>query len=218
MRPGNDTQDYVCSISPEEFEKFCMKILIEYAKQANLPDFVIEHDVKMDSPDGIYQIDIYASCSVLGTTIKILCQCKQYKEKVKREKVQILEEKLRSLGMNKGILLSTSGFQKGAIQYAKNHGIALIQVFDHSCEPVAHSGGPNASTDDDDPFMWLEKNWPKYRAICWDDNKRDGVVLYPTKEMIIPLYEEQLRRVNEQYGLHISIDFDSLEDTREDIC
>lgn len=35
---------------------------------------------------------------------------------------------VQSLGAQKGILISTSNFQSGAIEYAKTHGIALIQM------------------------------------------------------------------------------------------
>ena len=35
---------------------------------------------------------------------------------------------LRAIGAQKGIVVSTSNFQSGAIDYAKAHGIALIQM------------------------------------------------------------------------------------------
>ena len=145
-----DTQDYVCSISPTEFEEFCLELLKIYATEENLKDFTIEHNVKQEAPDGTYQLDIIASFTALDVQLKILCECKQYTSQVKRERVEILEGRLKSLGMHKGILLSTSGFQSGAIQYAKSHGIALIQVFDHSCQKYSHNGGPKA--EDDTPW------------------------------------------------------------------
>ena len=37
-------------------------------------------------------------------------------------------DKIRATGAQKGILISTSGFQSGAIKYASEHGIALIQI------------------------------------------------------------------------------------------
>jgi restriction system protein len=43
-------------------------------------------------------------------------------------KVQVLYDKIRAIGANKGILILTSNFQIGAIKYAKEHGIALIQI------------------------------------------------------------------------------------------
>jgi hypothetical protein len=46
----------------------------------------------------------------------------------KRETVQVLNDRVRSTGAQKGLLFSTSNFQKRALEYAKKHGIALIQV------------------------------------------------------------------------------------------
>jgi restriction system protein len=40
----------------------------------------------------------------------------------------VLEAKLRDVAAHKGMLFSTSGFQKGALQYATAHGIATIAV------------------------------------------------------------------------------------------
>lgn len=189
-----DTSDYVCSMSSEEFEVYCMDILKAYAKENNLEDFLIEHNVKKKSHDGTYQIDVYALFTALNVSIKVLCECKQYKNKVKRELVQILDKKLESLGMNKGILMSTSGFQKGAIQYAKEHGIALIQVFDHSCEQYSCSGGPDAVCNPAiDPFEYARIHWPKYKAVYFSDEGESPVAIYPTKEMIEPIFSEMNR-------------------------
>ena len=111
-----DSQNYVCSISPTEFEVFCMELLRNYAAEDHLKDFKIEHNVKQEAQDGTYQLDVFASFTALDIELKILCECKQYTSPVKRERIELLEGRLKSLGMHKGILLSTSGFQSGAIQ------------------------------------------------------------------------------------------------------
>ena len=59
-----DTQDYVCSISPTEFEEFCLELLKIYATEENLKNFTIEHNVKQEAPDGTYQLDIIAHLGV----------------------------------------------------------------------------------------------------------------------------------------------------------
>lgn len=183
------TQDYVCSITPKEFELFCMKILKNYAAEEGLNDFKIEHDAKIKTHDGTFQIDIFASFTALGVEFKILCECKQFSSKVKRERVELLEGRLRDLGMNKGVLLSTCGFQSGALKYAKKHGIALIQVFDKDCVAVSHSGGPNQE-EGNDPFLYMEKRMPPYRAICFSSKNEEPVVLYPTQQQIRDIYKE----------------------------
>lgn len=85
-----DTQDYVCSISPTEFEVFCMELLKNYATEEHLRDFNIEHNVKQQAEDGTYQLDIIARFTALDVELKILCECKQYTSPVKRERVELL--------------------------------------------------------------------------------------------------------------------------------
>lgn len=200
-----DTQDYVCSISPSEFEEFCMELLKAYAAEEHLKEFNIDHDVKQKAPDGIYQLDVFASFMALDVELKILCECKQYTSPVKRDKVELLESRLKSLGMHKGVLLSTSGFQSGAIQYAKAHGIALIQVFDNSCRKYSHSSGPNIEVDENDPLKLIEDHWPQYRALCFSDETAEPIVLYPTAEMVSAIYAEANKMLKEQYGFEVLI-------------
>lgn len=49
----------------------------------------------------------------------MLVECKKYDKPVGRDKVEILANRLQSIGAQKGILISTSGFQSGAARYAK---------------------------------------------------------------------------------------------------
>ena len=197
-------QQYVCSITPTEFEKYCLEILSGYAEEEKLKNFKITHNVKIPVEDGTYQIDVYASFTAMGVEFKVLCECKQYSSPVGREKVVILNDKLKSLGAQKGILLSTSGFQSGAIQYAKVHGIALIRVEDYHFEYLSHSNG-QLENDDDDPFLYAEKNMPPYVAFeCTDDEPRK---IYPTRAMIKELLLEMNRKVKEIMGIDIDLSF-----------
>lgn len=200
-----DTQDYVCSISPEEFERFCMEVIKSYAEEKGLKEFQIVNNIKKKSYDGIYQLDIYSSCTELGVKFELLYECKQYTSPVKREKVEILESRLRNLGMNKGVLLSTSGFQRGAIQFAKKHGISLIQVYDHSFYMISRDAGRDAKEDEMDPLRFIEENWPPYRAICFSEEDKEPIVLYPTNEIIRKIYGEANKVLKEQYGFDVPL-------------
>lgn len=184
---------------------FCVELLKNYANEERLSDFKIEHNVKEEAPDGTYQLDIVATFTALGVELKILCECKQYTSPVKRERVELLEGRMRSLGMHKGILLSTSGFQSGAIKYAKSHGIALIQVFDHSCQKYSHGAGLNVEVDENDPLKYIEDHWPPYRAICFSDKTEEPVVLYPTTEVVVAICTEANKLLKEQYGFEIPL-------------
>lgn len=202
----NMLQDYVCSISPTEFEKYCKNILLGYAEEEKLPNFTIIHDTKLTAHDGTYQIDIYASFTAMGVEFKVICECKRYKNPVNREKVVILADKVKSLGAHKGILLSTSGFQCGAIQYAKEHGIALIQVFDKTLAQYSFASG-NDETDENDPFLYGYNAMPPYKAINCTAETMEKKVVYPTRSMIKDLLIGQNKRIKELWGIDIVVDF-----------
>ena len=66
----------------------------------------------------------------MGGEIDILVECKRYKGPVKREQIQVLHDKMNSIGAHKGIFVTTSYYQSGALKYAKEHKIALLTILD----------------------------------------------------------------------------------------
>lgn len=189
--------ELTCDISPTDFEKFCMEFLRAYAEKEKLSEFNIKHNVKIEAPDGIYQIDIYAEFVAMKCKFKVLAECKKYNKAVSRDKVEILYSRLQSLGMNKGILISTSGFQSGAIQFAKSHGIALIQVSDKSIDFYS------ASANNSDLVEIIEKRrfmeYPKYVAKEIVDENYVTKRLYPTDKMITDIHN---KIINDLRGGH----------------
>lgn len=183
--------ELTCEISPTDFEKFCMEFLRAYAEKEKLSEFNIKHNVKIEASDGIYQIDIYAEFVAMNCKFKVLAECKKYNKAVSRDKVEILYSRLQSLGMNKGILISTSGFQSGAIQFAKSHGIALIQVSDKSID--FYSASANVS----DLKQQIEKRmfmlYPKYVAKEIVDENYFTKRLYPTDKMITDIHNKIIK-------------------------
>ncbi|SHS97691.1 Restriction endonuclease [Mycobacteroides abscessus subsp. abscessus] len=120
------TEKAFMDITPEEFEKYSLDLLTEQTQ--NLENLVIKHNVILETYDGNYQIDGYIEFTVMGIKYKTIVECKHYKSAITREKVQVLYGKIQSIGAQKGILISTSNFQSGAMEYARAHGIALIQI------------------------------------------------------------------------------------------
>jgi restriction system protein len=119
--------DYI-DISPKEFELLVYSYLKEIGSE--LDGFEIQHDVKEIAADATYQIDIMATFEALGAKIKVLVECKNHKSPIKRETIQILKDRLQSIGAQKGILFATSKFQSGCIEYAEKHGIALVRMIE----------------------------------------------------------------------------------------
>jgi hypothetical protein len=58
----------------------------------------------------------------------VVIEAKYHKNPIKRELVQVLHSKVQSVGAHKGVLVATAPFQRGALDFAKAHGIALVAV------------------------------------------------------------------------------------------
>jgi len=93
-----------------------------------LRQFQTEHRETIDGHDGTYEIDITARFRIFGADFLVLVECKHHKNRIKREHVQVLHGKLVTLGAQKAILFSTTEFQEGAVEYAIQHGIALVRL------------------------------------------------------------------------------------------
>lgn len=199
----------ICDLSPTEFEEYCCGFLAAYAEKEKLQDFKITHNKIIKASDGKYQIDVYAEFTAMGAQFKVLCECKKYKNRVNRDKVSLLHRKLESIGAQKGILISTSDFQSGAIAYAKAHGIALIKATDYQFEHLSHSSG-QPQNDDNDPFLYAERLMPPYVAFDCTANTDEPIKIYPTREMIKVLLIEQNQKIKEVLGIDVPLDFSEI--------
>ncbi len=130
------------NLTPREYE-VAVKGILDGAG-LNLTEFSSEHLERVAGVDGSYVIDVTARFEALGAKFLVLVECKHERRKVERQDVQILRDKLRSTGAQKGMLFSISGFQDGAIEYADVHGIALVQLASGSSSWFTRSAGPPA--------------------------------------------------------------------------
>ena len=118
-------------VSPEEFEELVRLWLTTTQGSGNLEDLTVQHLLKVQGAGGEYEIDVAAEFTVFGgARILILVECKHQREPVKRDQVLVLEAKLRDTGGHKGVIFSTSSFQRGAVEYARARGIATVTVRD----------------------------------------------------------------------------------------
>ncbi len=200
---ANPYRELETNISATEFELFCLETLKAYAEEEKLKDFVIKHNQKIKSDDGIYQIDVLAEYTALGTKNTILIECKKYHNSVKREIVNALQAKLQSLGAQKGIIISTSGFQTGAVQYAEKHGIALWQVFDNYIKHISASAN-NHISDTMKLQLEAEKHLPKYFILEWNYSLDfPSTQIYPTEEMQQEAWKKAAKQLRENRALSL---------------
>lgn len=114
-------------LSPTEFET-----LVEswFEKVGDtLESFEVAHLETLPGADGEYAIDVTVRFRAFqGAQFLVLVECKKHKNPIKREVIQVLHDRLRSVGGHKGFVVATTSFQSGAVEYATKHGIALVQV------------------------------------------------------------------------------------------
>jgi len=120
--------DQSVSLTAKQFEVEVEDLLRKSG--IGLLDFKVRRLEKIDAADGVYEIDVTARFEALGGNVLVLIECKHHKNPIKREGVQVLYDRLRAVGGHKGMIFSTAGFQRGAIEFAQAHGIALVQVAD----------------------------------------------------------------------------------------
>lgn len=133
-------QDYPpLSLTPDEFEMY----VEEYIRGlgGDLNEFEVKRLDTLSSSDDEYVMDVTARFEALGAAFLVLIECKRHQHAIKRETVQILRDKVSEVGAHKGMIISTSGFQSGAVAYAAKHGIALIHVADGRTIQIAKSQG-----------------------------------------------------------------------------
>jgi restriction system protein len=129
------------TLTPKQFE-IEVEILLNKLGAGKLAEFRTDRLEKLQSADGEYEIDVTVRFEALGGNYLVLVECKYHKSPIKRDVVQVLHDRLRATGAQKGMIFATTGFQKGAISYAKLHGIALVQVADGKTSYFTKGGGP----------------------------------------------------------------------------
>jgi restriction system protein len=128
------------SLTPSEYE-LLVKGVIDKAAEG-LVDYRSEHLKSLEGLDGDYVVDVVATFFALDAKFVVIVECKHHARRVERQDVQVLHAKLQSLAAQKAMLFSISGFQSGAVEYAKAHGIALVQVATGASNWHTRSAGP----------------------------------------------------------------------------
>lgn len=113
-------------ISPGEFEEFVADVL--GASATGLANYTVQTHEVIAGSDGDYDFDATIRFSNLGMDYLTIVEAKCHKNPIKRELVQVLHSKAQSVGAHKAVMIATAPFQRGAIEFAKAHGIALVIV------------------------------------------------------------------------------------------
>jgi hypothetical protein len=127
-------------ITAAEFEHWVTELYAAIAGEVEGLQ-VTPHEV-VPGVDGSYDLDATVRFRWGGLAFLVLVEAKRHKNPIKRELVASLHSKVVSTGAQKGVLLATAPFQRGALKFATAHGIALIEVTEGRFSVKTASSGP----------------------------------------------------------------------------
>lgn len=113
-------------ITPAEFETFLAEIFGSVKESVESLDVRVRD--RIQGVDGVYVFDVTIRYRFAGADYLTVVEAKMHKNPIKRELVQILHSKALSVGAHKAIIISTARYQRGALELAKTHGIALVSL------------------------------------------------------------------------------------------
>ncbi|GLC62603.1 hypothetical protein PLESTB_001918300 [Pleodorina starrii] len=114
-------------MTPAEFEQFVVETLRSI--NHDVDDFEVTLHEMVEGNDGTYDMDATVRFGLAGMDFLVLVEAKKHTHPIKREVSQILHQKVQSSGAQKGMIVSTVPFQRGALDFAKAHGIALVTAY-----------------------------------------------------------------------------------------
>lgn len=105
--------------------------------QSRFPYALIRKNVKLKGRlSGIKrEIDILIESQIFGCSIQIAIECKNWKSKLDVSDVGAFIDKLKDVGISKGVMISKLGYSSGAYQRAKSEIELQLQVLDFENMP-----------------------------------------------------------------------------------
>lgn len=86
----------------------------------------VEHNVKLTGRSGVqHQIDVYAEYKGPLHTSRIVIECKSYDKPIDKDIIMKLVHEVEDLGVDKGILITTSYFTPDAVSTAEGYNVDL---------------------------------------------------------------------------------------------
>ena len=115
-----------------EYEKLVQDIfqaIVDY-ERCGLKHIAVRHNETIKGISGAtHQIDVLWDFELGGFPYQTLMEIKNWKSPVKKEQIIAFHGILMDIpGQPHGVFVSSSGFQSGAMTYAKTHGIELITI------------------------------------------------------------------------------------------
>jgi hypothetical protein len=175
-------------ITPAKFEGFIVAAL--ESTRDHLDDLVVTLHDKVPGSDGEYDFDATVRFKIHGMKFMIAVEAKKHNNPIKRELVQVLHQKVQSVGANKGLMISTAPYQSGAKTFAQAHGITLATVVGNRVSLVVPIIRGNPSPVELNRMLWqapYSVMLSGYFNDIEDGGQSLGTVFYPARPDLIAL-------------------------------
>jgi|GEM_PF-1821487 len=114
----------------KDYELITRAIFQTLVDQDEARNIAVEHDVTLSGKFLDHQVDVYWRFESAGIEYSTVVECKDWNRRLEQEKLLAFSAKLEDLNNPKGVMVTRSGYQSGAVEYAKKHGIYLYELFE----------------------------------------------------------------------------------------
>lgn len=106
------------------YEILTQKIFQELSNQSYVKNIDVKHNVILVGQSSKHQIDVFWEFEVSGVSYKTVVQTKDWTDNVKQEQLFAFKAVLDDIpGQPRGVFVTRTGYQQGALEYAQKHGI-----------------------------------------------------------------------------------------------
>ena len=114
--------------SSKGYELLVREIYQQMLDQDQAQNVVVQHDVQKQGRATSHQIDVYWELCLGGVTHKVAVQAKRWKNPIRKGDVLTFKGVLEDLPGTLGIMVTSSRYQKGAVEVAKAAGIMICDL------------------------------------------------------------------------------------------
>lgn len=113
----------------KEYEKLTQLIFSQIVNQNDAINIDVQHDVVLQGKTTTHQIDVFWKFELGNVEYLTVIQAKDWRSKVKKSDMLSFKATIDDLPTGtKGIFVALNGFQSGAIEVAKAHGIMACEL------------------------------------------------------------------------------------------
>jgi len=124
------------------YELVTQQIFLILVNQDVVRNIEVRHDVVLQGKTAKHQIDVYWEFEVAGIRYATVVQAKDWSSLVNQGELLKFKAVLDDLpGQPRGIVVTRSGYQSGAEEFAKAHGILLFQLIEQPAQSIVATEG-----------------------------------------------------------------------------